>query len=135
MQSNHCQQTVRKALENLDQVSIEDITPGFVQVAISGHNDALILREVIQRAGYTVASMDIPSEELSDDLTLRYKTNINCSGCVEKVTGAIDAIGEVCDWEVDTNSKDKILSVHFTGDGEDQLIRAIQEKGFKIERI
>ncbi len=69
------------------------------------------------------------------DKTLKFKTNINCSGCVAKVTPFLnDKIG-ISHWHVDTASKDKILSVHFEGISEEQVIQKVQEAGFKIESL
>lgn len=64
--------------------------------------------------------------------TRKYKTNINCNNCVAKVTQHINQVYGVNSWEVDTNSKDKVLTVN--GDfKEEELKQAIEEAGFRIK--
>ncbi len=67
--------------------------------------------------------------------TMQFKTNINCSGCVERVSSELDNSEGVCHWSVDTTNKDKILSVHSKGISEEEIIRLIQRAGFKIEPV
>jgi len=69
----------------------------------------------------------------TNDKTLKFKTNINCSGCVEKVTPFLNDANGICHWDVDTANKDKILSVHSEGITEEDVIQKVQEAGFKIE--
>ena len=67
--------------------------------------------------------------------TLKYKTNINCGGCVATVTPYLDKLEGIERWEVDTQNPDKILTV--TGkELQDAAIRqAVEEGGFNAERI
>lgn len=67
--------------------------------------------------------------------TMRFKTNINCRGCVERVSSQLDHSEGVCHWSVDTANKDKILSVHSKGISEGEVIRLIQKAGFNIEPL
>jgi len=67
------------------------------------------------------------------DKTLKFKTNINCGGCVAKVTPFLKEADGICHWEVDTANKDKILSVHTEGITKEEVIQKVQEAGFKIE--
>lgn len=69
----------------------------------------------------------------TNDKTLKFKTNINCSGCVEKVTPFLNDANGICHWDVDTANKDKILSVHSEGITEEEVIQKVKEAGFKIE--
>lgn len=71
----------------------------------------------------------------SNDKTLKFKTNINCSGCVEKVTPFLNDANGICHWDVDTANKDKILSVHSEGITEEEVIQKVQDAGFKIELL
>lgn len=43
--------------------------------------------------------------------TLQFKTNINCGGCVAKVTPGLNETEGICHWNVDTNNPNKILTV------------------------
>ena len=69
------------------------------------------------------------------DNTLKFKTNINCGGCVAKVTPFLNDADGICHWEVDTTNKDKILSVHSEDITEEEVIQKVQEAEFKIETL
>lgn len=64
---------------------------------------------------------------------LQFKTNINCGGCVTSVKPHLDNAEGVCEWEVDTSNKDKILTVKADGVSEEQVINIINKAGFKAE--
>jgi len=44
-------------------------------------------------------------------ITLKFKTNINCGGCIKAVTPHLDKAEGVKSWSVDTVNPDKILTV------------------------
>lgn len=71
----------------------------------------------------------------NNNLNLQFKTNINCGGCVASVKPHLDNADGVCHWEVDTASKEKVLTVKSTGITEQEVIDAVQKAGFKIEPI
>ena len=65
--------------------------------------------------------------------TEKYKTNINCDNCVAKVREYINKVHGVSNWEVDTNTKEKVLTVNGEDFKEDELKRAVQNAGFEIK--
>ncbi|MNK23677.1 hypothetical protein D3C87_419750 [compost metagenome] len=65
----------------------------------------------------------------------QFKTNLNCSGCVAKVQSDMDNVEGICEWNVDTNSVDKILTVQSDGATEEEIIAIIKSKGFKAEPL
>lgn len=66
--------------------------------------------------------------------TIRFKTNIKCSGCVAKVTPFLnEALGED-NWEVDYNNPSKILTVIGEKD-QTKIIQAVEQAGYKAETI
>lgn len=67
--------------------------------------------------------------------TLKFKTNINCMGCVSKVTPELDKLTAIENWEVDIRNKDKLLTVEASSDKESEVIAAVEKAGFKIEKI
>ncbi len=71
----------------------------------------------------------------TENKNLQFKTNINCGGCLAKVTPFLNEAEGICHWEVDTNNKDKILSVHSEGITKEEVIQKVQEAGFKIELL
>ena len=71
----------------------------------------------------------------TNEKTLKFKTNINCGGCVAKVTPFLNTAGGIFNWNVDTENKDKILFVHSLGIIEEEVIQKVKEAGFKIELL
>lgn len=67
--------------------------------------------------------------------TLKFKTNINCGGCIAAVKPHLDNEKGISSWEVDTTSKDKILTVHSNGVTEQQVIQNVKNAGYKIEPL
>jgi copper chaperone len=65
----------------------------------------------------------------------QFKTNINCSGCVAKVTPALDQNEEIKDWKVDTNNPNKILTVETESLDEEQIKSIVEKVGFKAEGL
>ncbi len=70
-----------------------------------------------------------------EDKNFQFKTNINCAGCISKVTPFLNDAEGVCHWEVDTKSKDKVLTVASKGISEQEVMEAVQKAGFKIESV
>jgi len=66
---------------------------------------------------------------------LRFKTNINCGGCVASVKPHLDGTEGISHWEVDTTDKDKVLTITASTISEDKIIETVQKAGFKIESI
>lgn len=66
---------------------------------------------------------------------LQFKTNINCGGCVAKVTPQLSQTEGICHWSVDTNSPDKILTVETENISAKNVIEAVNKAGFKIAKI
>jgi copper chaperone len=66
--------------------------------------------------------------------TLTFKTNINCSGCVSKVTPVLNQIHGINKWSVDTANPQKILTVETEHLHEDDIIRALKNIGYNAEK-
>ncbi|MFC3196272.1 heavy-metal-associated domain-containing protein [Parapedobacter deserti] len=66
---------------------------------------------------------------------LKFKTTLNCGGCVSKVQSDLDNAEGICHWNVDTDNADKILTVSAKGITEDEVVNIIKHKGFKAEPI
>ncbi|SBV92873.1 heavy-metal-associated domain-containing protein [uncultured Dysgonomonas sp.] len=67
--------------------------------------------------------------------TFTFKTNINCGGCIAKVTPFLDEVKGISNWNVDTANKNKVLTVVSDGITENEVIDTVQKAGFKIETI
>ncbi|PRY06409.1 copper chaperone [Pontibacter ummariensis] len=66
---------------------------------------------------------------------LQFKTNINCGGCVSKVTPVLNASEGVCEWNVDTSNRDKVLTVKTDTLSAHEIIAAVVKAGFKAEAL
>ncbi|MBL7837470.1 MAG: heavy-metal-associated domain-containing protein, partial [Bacteroidetes bacterium] len=67
--------------------------------------------------------------------TYKFKTNINCSGCVENVKPFLNSLPEILQWEVETSNKDKVLTVETETLEPEKIEEAIQRSGYKIEPL
>ena len=67
--------------------------------------------------------------------TLKFKTNINCSNCVAKVTPFLNRKEGVQSWNVDTENPDKILTVETDELSAEDVIKVIKRTGFEAEKI
>ena len=64
----------------------------------------------------------------------KFKTNINCGGCIEKVTPYLNEVENI-QWDVDTTVKEKILTVISATENIEEVKRKVREAGFNIEPI
>jgi len=65
----------------------------------------------------------------------KYKTNINCGGCVASITPHLNANAKIKSWEVDTANPQKVLTVE-TDTLSDEAVREIVVKaGYKAEKL
>lgn len=67
--------------------------------------------------------------------SLKFKTNINCGGCVKAVTAFLDDVEGIQKWTVDTQNPDKILSVEGETLEVSQVVEAVQDAGFEIVEL
>jgi copper chaperone CopZ len=68
--------------------------------------------------------------------TVKFKTNIKCSGCVATVTPFLNKTVGENNWQVDTQAPEKVLTIQ-TDDPtkEAEIIQSVQEAGYKAEKI
>lgn len=64
--------------------------------------------------------------------TLKFKTNINCGGCIKAVTPILNGEKAIQTWEVDTANPDKILTVA-TDLSAGQIQALVEEAGFEAQ--
>ena len=66
--------------------------------------------------------------------TTKFKTNIKCDACIEKVTPSLNEAVGANHWQVDITNPAKILTVE--GENTEAKIKESLEKvGYKAERI
>lgn len=63
---------------------------------------------------------------------LTFKTNINCGSCIRSVTGFIEEVPGLKEWQVDTENPDKILTVKGDNLAIEHIINAVEDAGFDI---
>ena len=68
--------------------------------------------------------------------TMKFKTTIKCSGCIAKASSFLnDKVGRD-NWEVDIENPDKVLTVKKDENiTEGEVIKAVQEAGFRVEKL
>ncbi|HEU4554460.1 MAG TPA: heavy-metal-associated domain-containing protein [Chitinophaga sp.] len=68
--------------------------------------------------------------------TLKFKTNIKCSGCVDTITPYLDKVAGKDTWTVDLQSPDKTLVVK-TGNAitSADVINALEKAGYKASNV
>ncbi len=67
--------------------------------------------------------------------TLKLKTNINCSGCVAKVTPSLNKTTGENNWQIDTQNPNKILTITGEEVNKNEVIRAVEKAGFKAVEV
>jgi len=66
--------------------------------------------------------------------TIKFKTNIKCTGCLSQVGPALNNTAGENNWQVDLTSIDKTLTV--TGNiREDEIIVAVKNAGYTAEKL
>jgi copper chaperone len=67
--------------------------------------------------------------------TLKFKTNINCGGCIAKVTPSLNETIGQNNWQVDTQNPNKVLTVSGSEVNKEDVIKAVKKAGFKAEEV
>jgi copper chaperone len=63
--------------------------------------------------------------------TYKFTTNINCGGCINKVTPYLNQLGDI-EWKVDIADKRKVLEVKTQSVEEGSIIEKVKEAGYEI---
>ena len=67
--------------------------------------------------------------------TMKFKTNINCGGCVRGVTPALNGNEAIKRWEVDLQSPDRTLTVETEALTAEDVRAAVSGAGYPAELI
>jgi copper chaperone len=65
--------------------------------------------------------------------TIKFKTNINCSSCVAKVTPHLDDEKSIEKWEVNTMSPDKVLTITGENLDKEKVKNVVEKAGFIVK--
>jgi copper chaperone len=63
--------------------------------------------------------------------TLRFKTTINCGGCIKAVTPTLNKEVGAGNWQVDTANPDKVLTISSSQVSAAQVKAAVEQAGFE----
>lgn len=66
--------------------------------------------------------------------TYKFKTNINCGGCIKKVTPYLNQLSDI-EWKVDIRDESKILEVKTSSVEAGVIIGKVKEAGYEIESL
>jgi copper chaperone CopZ len=66
--------------------------------------------------------------------TYKFKTNINCNGCIKAVSPFLNQL-EATEWEVDIQDKRKVLEVRSDKVDREDIIGKVKEAGYEIEPL
>lgn len=67
--------------------------------------------------------------------TYQFKTNIKCGGCIAAVTPHLNAHTEIKQWKVDTDNKDKVLTVETDSLSHQAIAQIVKEAGYQAEPL
>lgn len=68
--------------------------------------------------------------------TLKFKTNIQCNGCLAKVTPHLNELSSITDWDIDLTTPSKTLTVKTTSpNAPNQIIDTLKKAGFESNRV
>lgn len=67
--------------------------------------------------------------------TIKFKTNINCTNCLAKVTPFLDKKEGIQSWNVDLGNPDKILTVETEDLTAEDIVKTVKKTGFTAEAI
>ena len=65
----------------------------------------------------------------------QFKTNIKCGGCIAAVTPYLNANNEIKHWRVDTDNKDKILTVETENLSNNAIAEIVKQAGYQAEPL
>lgn len=72
-----------------------------------------------------------------ENIKLKFKTNLNCGGCVSKVQADFDETVGKNNWEVDITHPEKTLTVQVDPSqvSVEKISEIVKSKGFTIEPV
>ena len=67
--------------------------------------------------------------------TLKFKSNINCTGCLSKVRPVLDEEKGIHQWNVDLDHEDRILTVEVKDLNPIAVEKTVEKVGFNLELL
>ena len=67
--------------------------------------------------------------------TLKFKTNVNCGGCIATITPHLNQVEGIVKWNVDTANPQKILTVETSDLQPEAIVKVLEKAGYKADPI
>ncbi|HET6559561.1 MAG TPA: heavy-metal-associated domain-containing protein [Prolixibacteraceae bacterium] len=67
--------------------------------------------------------------------TLKFKTNVNCGGCIATITPHMNQVIGIEKWSVDTANPQKILTVKAIDLQPEVIVETLKNAGYKAEPV
>jgi len=67
--------------------------------------------------------------------TLKFKTNVNCGGCIANVMPHLNKVKGIISWKVDISTPLKIMTVETEDINAEVIISTMKEAGYKADLI
>lgn len=62
--------------------------------------------------------------------TIKFKTNVKCGGCIEKITPGLNNLNGINKWSVDTTTPDKILTIQGENLKNSEIMATLEKVGY-----
>jgi copper chaperone CopZ len=66
---------------------------------------------------------------------IKFKTNVNCNHCINKITPMLNGDKSITEWNVDLTNEDKVLTVKGENVDENSVIESLSKVGYIAEVI
>lgn len=66
---------------------------------------------------------------------LKFKTNVNCGGCIATITPHMNQVKGIETWSVDTANPQKILTVETADLQPEVIVETLKNAGYKAEKV
>ena len=66
---------------------------------------------------------------------LKFKTNVNCGGCIATITPHMNQVKGIEKWNVDTANPQKIMTVEAYGLQPEVIVEVLKKAGYKAEPV
>lgn len=73
--------------------------------------------------------------QINMETPLKFKTTIQCGGCLAAVTPSLNQVVGEGKWQVAIHNPDKVLTVDASAASKEAVIAAVNKAGFKAEVI
>lgn len=66
---------------------------------------------------------------------IKFKTNVNCNHCINKITPVLNADSSITEWNVDLANEDKVLTVKGENVDGNSVIESLSKVGYMAEVV